>query len=104
VVAGAARKSVWLSLLPWKYSNGTGKVAPSQEGLLNPPTGSQSNSPASSGDYSALSSCESVPGSTLDESNCSSTNLDFLGLGLWEGEGKGKGLVLDLSGWWGEAD
>jgi hypothetical protein len=80
VVAGAARKSVWSSLSPspWKYSNGTGKVAPSQGGLLNPPTGSQSNSPASSGDYSAPSSCESVPGSTSDESNRSSANLDFM--------------------------
>jgi hypothetical protein len=45
---------------------------------LNPPTGSQSNSPASSGDYSAPSSCESVPGSTSDESNRSSANLDFM--------------------------
>jgi hypothetical protein len=77
VVAGAARKMVWSSPSPspWKYSNSTGKVAPSQGGLLNPPTGSQSNSPASSGDYSAPSSCESIPSSTSKESNCSSATV-----------------------------
>jgi hypothetical protein len=77
VVAGAARKSVWSSpsSSPWNHSNGTGKVAPSQEGLLNLPTGLQSNLPASSGAYSAPSSRDSVPGSTSDESNRSSATV-----------------------------